>query len=137
MRDQAPRAIGAGIELAARPGPGSGLPAGLLALGCEVTGGEARVSLTGELDMASADDAFYYVRDVIDRHHIAVVLDAAGVSFCDARGLSALLRMRRYAQQAGISLRLTSPSRRLLQILRITGLAGLLVTTAPPAPAAE
>jgi anti-sigma B factor antagonist len=137
MRDQASGAIGADVELATRPRPGSGLPDGLLALGCEVTGGEARVSFTGELDVASADQAFCYVRDVIDRYHTPVVLDVAGLSFCDARGLAALLRMSRHAQQARTSLRLTSPSHRLLQLLRITGLAGLLVTNAPASPASN
>jgi len=135
MHDQASGAVGADVVLATRPEPRSALPAGLLAFGCAVTGDEARVSFTGELDMASADQAFCYVRDVIDRYHTTVVLDMTGLSFCDARGLAALMRMSRHAQQARISLRLASPSRRLQQILRITGLAGLLTTNAPASPA--
>jgi anti-sigma B factor antagonist len=135
MRDQASRT--ADVQLDTREEPRSALPAGLLALGCKVTAGEARVSLTGELDVASADQAFRYVRDVIDRYHTCVVLDVAGLSFCDACGLTALLRMNRYARQARTSLRLMSPSRRLMQVLRITGLTGVLVTEAPASPAAE
>jgi anti-anti-sigma factor len=82
--------------------------------------------------MASADRAFCYVCDVIDRCRTAVVLDLAGLSFCDARGLAAFLRMRRYAEQAGSSLQLMSPSRQLREILRITGLADQLQVTKGP-----
>jgi anti-anti-sigma factor len=127
----------AGAELASGPGPEGARPDGQLLLGCDLTAGEARVSFTGDLDMASADQAFCYVRDVIDRYHTCVILDATGVRFCDARGLAAFLRMSRYARQARTSLRLISPSRRMLQILRITGLADVLVTKAPASSAAE
>ncbi len=122
-----------GVELARRPGPGNAPADGQLVLGCDFVAGEARVSFTGELDMSSAGQAFWYVQDVIDRYRAAVVLDVTHLSFCDARGLAALLRMSRYAEQACTSLRLMSPSRQLLQILRITGLGDTLRVTKGPA----
>jgi anti-sigma B factor antagonist len=126
------------VEPTMRAGPGSAPQDGQLVLGCHATADEVKVSFTGELDMASADRAFCYVCDVIDRSRTAVVLDMAGLCFCDARGLAALLRMSRYAEQAHTALQLTSPSRRLLQILRITGLGDkLLVTNDPARPAIE
>ena len=87
---------------------------------------EVIVTFTGELDLASAEQAFGYVRDVIDRHSTLVVLDLASLSFCDARGLGALVRMKRYAGQAGCALRLMSPRPRLLEIMRLTNLDGEL-----------
>ena len=83
--------------------------------------GEAVVDLGGELDIASAEVAVSYVRDVIDRHRGPVIVDLAALIFCDARGLDALARMASYAEP-GCPFRLASPSRSLVKIMRITGL---------------
>jgi anti-sigma B factor antagonist len=88
--------------------------------------GEMMVTLAGELDLATAEQAFGYVRDVIDRHNAPVLLDLASLSFCDARGLGTLVRMNRYTGQAGRVLTLTSPRPQLLKIMRITGLNAAL-----------
>ena len=103
-----------------------------LRLAWEMTGaGEALVMLSGELDIVSADGAFGYVREVIDRHQVPVILDMAGLSFCDARGLGSLVRMSNYAGKAGCSLGLASPGQHLLKIMRITGLDNSLVIRVP------
>ena len=70
--------------------------------------GEAIVDLGGELDIASAEVAVSYVRDVIDRHRRPVIVDLAALAFCDARGLTALVRMAGYAEQRGCTFQLTS-----------------------------
>ena len=44
------------------------------------------------------------------------------VAFCDAKGLGALVRMARCAEQKGCPFRLASPSPSLVKIMRITGL---------------
>jgi anti-sigma B factor antagonist len=62
------------------------------------------------------------VRDAIDAHDGQVLLDVAGLSFCDARGLGALARMSGHAGQAGSSLHLVAPPQRLMKIIGITGL---------------
>lgn len=80
------------------------------------------VTFAGELDLASAEQAFGYVREVIDRHGAPVVLDLAALSFCDARGLGTLVRINSYAGQAGCALRLVSPPPRLLEIMRLVNL---------------
>ena len=46
----------------------------------------------------------------------------AQMHFCDAKGLAALVRMARYAEQKGRPFRLASPSPSLIKIMRITGL---------------
>jgi anti-sigma B factor antagonist len=84
--------------------------------------GEAIVNLGGELDIATAEMAVSYVRDVIDRHRRPVIVELRALAFCDARGLTALLRMAGYAERKGCTFQLTSPSSSLVKIMRITGL---------------
>ena len=86
--------------------------------------GEAPVEIGGELDVATADAAFGYVRQIIDGAGGPVVVSLAQVGFCDARGLHALVRMARYAEQADCPFRVTSPSPRLARLMQITGLGG-------------
>jgi ABC-type transporter Mla MlaB component len=63
--------------------------------------GEAVVDLHGELDIASAEAAVSYVRDITDRHHGPVTVDLTALDFCDAQGLAALVRMAGHAEQNG------------------------------------
>ena len=84
--------------------------------------GEVLVSIGGDLDIATAEMAIRYVRKIIDRHRGPVGVDLAALGFCDARGLSAMVRMANYAERAGHPFRLVSPGPPLLKIMRITGL---------------
>jgi anti-sigma B factor antagonist len=84
--------------------------------------GSQVISVTGELDIATAEQAYTYVSEVIDCWQAPVVVDLAGVTFCDASGLGALARIARHARQADRQLRLTSARPSLLKIMRITGL---------------
>ena len=59
---------------------------------------------------------------VIDRHGGPLIVDLAGLAFCDAQGLSALLRIATYAERAGCPFRLASPRPSLVKIMQITGL---------------
>jgi anti-sigma B factor antagonist len=103
--------------------PGTVRLMGMLTLSCLIgQTGQITVMFTGELDTASADQAYEYVRGAIDTYGGQVLLDVAGLSFCDARGLGALARMSRHAGQAGSSLHLVAPPPRLMEIIRITSL---------------
>jgi len=105
------------------PPPGTVRLADMLTVSCRLSqAGQATVIFAGELDAASADQACQYVREVIDVHGGRVLLDVAGLSFCDARGLGALVRMSRHAGQAGSSLHLVAPRPRLMKLIRMTGL---------------
>ena len=119
-------AAGTAASEAGPPGPqlpGTVRLAGMLTLSCLISQtGQAMVTFVGELDYASADQAYGYVRDAIDAHGGQVLLNVAGLSFCDARGLGALARMSRHAGQAGCPLHLVAPSPLLRKIIRITGL---------------
>src|ERR1700759_5023438 len=84
--------------------PGSVRLAGMLTLSWLISQtGQATVTFAGELDAASADQAYGYVRDVIDAYGGQVLLYVAGLSFCDAGGLGAFARMSRHAARAGSS----------------------------------
>ena len=51
-----------------------------------------------------------------------VLLDLTGLSFCDARGLSAFVRIANRADAAGCGLGLIAPRPPVAKILRISGL---------------
>ncbi|HEV2258120.1 MAG TPA: STAS domain-containing protein [Streptosporangiaceae bacterium] len=98
-----------------------------LDLACATDGdGNQIISVTGELDIATAEQAYAYISDVIDAwpglSPGPVSVDLSGLTFCDASGLGALARVARHARQAGRQLRLTAARPSLLKIMRITGL---------------
>ena len=80
------------------------------------------VAVTGELDIATAEQAYVYISDVIDAWPAPVSVDLSGLTFCDASGLGVLARTARHARQAGRQIRLTAARPSLLKIMRITGL---------------
>ena len=57
------------------------------------------VSVTGELDIATAEQAYSYISEVIDGL-APVTVDLSGLTFCDASGLGALARVARHAREA-------------------------------------
>jgi anti-sigma B factor antagonist len=80
------------------------------------------VSVTGELDIATAEQAYSYISEIIDGRLAPVTVDLSGLTFCDASGLGVLARAARYARQKGRQLTLASARPSLQKIMRITGL---------------
>jgi anti-anti-sigma factor len=94
-----------------------------LELACQLTGdGNATVQVRGELDIATADQAYAYLRDVMDQQDGSVIMNLADLTFCDAAGLGVLARVARHARRTGRSLKLTAARPALLRIMRITGM---------------
>ncbi|WIM99867.1 STAS domain-containing protein [Actinoplanes oblitus] len=93
--------------------------------GPEVT----RLVLTGDLDMATTEDLDEHVADVLDgtRPRLLVV-DVAGLSFCDSSGIHALLSAQESAQRRGVSFVVSNPVGILRRALRVTGLWEVLTT---------
>jgi anti-sigma B factor antagonist len=96
----------------------------------ESTGGQAPgqtertqiVTVQGELDIESADSLYGRGRVAIGRHPELLLLDLAGVSFCDSSGLNAFVRIANEADAAGCRYALVAPRPMVLKVLRITGL---------------
>jgi anti-sigma B factor antagonist len=97
--------------------------------------GNQVVSVTGELDIATAEQAYAYISEVIDSWPTMVSVDLSGLTFCDASGLGVLAKIARHARQAGRQLKLTSARPPLLKIMRLTGLDGVFPELRPPVPA--
>ena len=94
-----------------------------LELSCRTgSNGYQVVSVAGELDIATADQAYSYISEVIDGRAAPVTVDLSGLTFCDASGLGALARLARHAREAGRQLMLTSVRPPVMKIMRITGL---------------
>jgi anti-anti-sigma factor len=94
----------------------------LIDLSCQVCpDGLATVAIRGDLDLATADRTADYVTDVIDGHEGPVSADLSGLTFCDACGLGALIRITAYADVADRQFELTNPSPAVTRILRLTG----------------
>jgi len=107
-----------------------------LGLSCRTgSDGNQVVSVTGELDIATADQAYAYISEVIDSWPTVVSVDLSGLTFCDASGLGVLAKIARHARQAGRQLRLTSARPSLLKIMRLTGLDGVFPELRSPVPA--
>ena len=109
-----------------------------LELSCQIDGdGNQIVKVAGELDIATAEQAYIYISDVIDASETGpapVSVDLSGLTFCDAAGLGVLARIARHARQAGRQLKLTAARPSLLKIMRITGLDRAFPELVPPTP---
>jgi len=88
------------------------------------TGGQAVITLRGELDIATADRAYSYIRGVLDQRQGPVTVDLSGLTFCDASGLGVLARVASHARHAGRQLSLVRPRPSLVRIMLITGMDG-------------
>jgi anti-sigma B factor antagonist len=96
--------------------------------------GSQVVSVSGELDIATAEQAYAYLSDVIDHGYAALSVDLAGLTFCDASGLGVLARTANHAREAGRPLKLTSARPSLVKIMRITGMDSAFPELSRPVP---
>jgi anti-sigma B factor antagonist len=78
------------------------------------------VSLSGELDIASADGLTDRLVEIAGS---TVVVDLANLSFMDSSGIGALIRARQRMAVDGDSLLLSRPQPNVFRVLEITGLA--------------
>jgi anti-sigma B factor antagonist len=105
-------------------------PAGdLLTWDVQARGALAVVAVTGELDIDSAPGLEGELAPAADagRH---LVLDLAGLEFCDCAGLSLFLRVQQRARAAGGSLHLAALTPRVLRVITVARLADVLPVTA-------
>ena len=96
-----------------------------------LTDGEMRIYLRGELDVGSApeleralDVAF---TDPEANGPAPIVIDCAGLSYCDSFGVRSIIIAARRASEAEVSIRIEHAIGRVRQILEISGV-GEIVT---------
>jgi anti-anti-sigma factor len=87
-------------------------------------GSVPRLRVSGDIDLDTAGA----VRTALEAHledapDARVLADLSEVSFLDCSGLEALLAVSRQAQRRGGWLRLVAPSRHVVRLLELTGLA--------------
>lgn len=98
--------------------------------------GTTVVTVVGDLDFAGSPRL---VDDLLPCTGDDLVIDMAGVSFCDSSGLNCLVRLHKAAEAAGGSVRLTRLTRPVAKIITIVSLDDLLVISPdrPPDAAAR
>ena len=87
------------------------------------------VALRGEVDVATVDQVRVALIDAIAAAPGAIVVDLADLSFIDSTGLGALVFGFQRARDAGITFRLTRPTRGVHQILVLSGLLEVVELT--------
>ena len=80
------------------------------------------VRMPAELDLTTSEGAVEQGCAAMGRPVRLLLLDLTGLSFCDARGLSAFVRIANHADAAGCSFGLIAPQPPVAKILRISGL---------------
>ena len=88
---------------------------------CRGTGTEI-LSMPAELDLATSNGVVEQGYAAIDRSARLLLLDLTGLSFCDARGLGAFVRIANHADAAGCRFGLIAPRPPVEKVLRISGL---------------
>jgi anti-sigma B factor antagonist len=84
--------------------------------------GQPVVTIRGEIDIATADEARAYLWDVIDTEPLSAIVDVSEVTFCDAAGLGMLAKVASHGRASDRPIRLTGARPALVRIMRITGL---------------
>ncbi|KJS59874.1 hypothetical protein VM95_24655 [Streptomyces rubellomurinus] len=79
------------------------------------------VSLYGELDLDSAAELDGVLAAALGEPATVVVVDCAGLEFCDSTGLNALLRGQARAEADGSRIELARPRPLVLRMLELTG----------------
>jgi anti-anti-sigma factor len=80
------------------------------------------VSLTGELDLACADELEDRIRGLVDAGHTRLIVDLADLTFCDSTGIGTLIRANNACLALGGYLRLAAPTHNVARVLAVVGL---------------
>jgi anti-anti-sigma factor len=84
------------------------------------------LEITGELDYANAGELREQLATVTLRPGLRLVLDLAGLEFCDSSGISALIAAHNQARAAEADFALAAVPDNTLRILRVVGLDQVL-----------
>jgi anti-anti-sigma factor len=87
---------------------------------------EIVLKLAGEIDMLTAARLSSVVNELLADAPVRIVLDMAGVTFCDSQGLGTIVVLTKKASHTQSVLLLTNLGEFLLRVLDITGLRSAL-----------
>ncbi|MEU4238951.1 STAS domain-containing protein [Actinoplanes sp. NPDC026619] len=94
---------------------------------------EVVLHLAGEIDVLTVTNLSAIVNETLIEPPPRIVLDMAGVTFCDSQGLGTLVVLSRKAQHARAVLSLTNVGEFLMRVLDITGLrSALMISSVAP-----
>ena len=88
---------------------------------------EVIIKLAGEIDVLTVTELATVVNELLPEPPARIVLDMAGVTFCDSQGLGTLVVLSRKAQHAQSVLSLANVGDFLMRVLDITGLRSALM----------
>jgi anti-sigma B factor antagonist len=98
----------------------------------EPRAGSVRLTLTGELDLATAYTFDKQMLEVEARHPKLVVVDLRGLTMLDSAGLARLVSAQRRARRGGWRLVLVKGGKIVMRVLQTTRLDELLEITSDP-----
>jgi anti-sigma B factor antagonist len=87
---------------------------------------DVRVEVEGELDIATADELERAVWPVIARRPDRIVVDFAGLTFCDSSGTRVMISLYREAQRTGTQFVIVAARHEVRRIFEIVQLGQLL-----------
>jgi anti-anti-sigma factor len=88
--------------------------------------GTATIILVGEFDMTGTARFWVCVSEALAMHPPSMTVEARGLTFVDSSGLSALLRARDAAAEAGVAFGISEPSPVLRRVAELSGVEDLL-----------
>ena len=92
------------------------------------------MSVTGEIDLYTAPRLHSELTSALAASTpVQLVVDMAGVEFCDSTGMNVLLAAQRRAREAGGDLQLASPRPAIRKVLQVTGLESVFTVLDNPA----
>lgn len=83
---------------------------------------QAVLALEGELDVASATDAYKRMLHLDLRRGGLLVLDLSGLTFMDSTGIRVILQAEQYARMHDAELVVVRPSDAVMRVLELVGL---------------
>jgi anti-anti-sigma factor len=89
-----------------------------------------RVTLSGELDVASVPGLLRLALQIVGRRQVDVTVDLGRLKFIDASGLGALVRLANLQRDADAHLTFERPGHFVRRAFTLGGLAGLLPSAA-------
>jgi anti-sigma B factor antagonist len=85
------------------------------------------VSVTGEVDVATAPDLRERLHEVIADGPVVLVVDLLGVTFIDSTALGVLIDALKRSEAIGAAMRIVVSEPRILKVFTITGLTDIFV----------